>query len=91
MSAVLLPDLSLQIALEDILGNAPAKEPHDGPSVSYGIGYHGNDPGAPDDTPLHEAFEEGKARGFWEACQMLEAAMLKHGLSEDELVEGMSQ
>jgi hypothetical protein len=78
-------NLSLQIALEDILGNAPAKAPSDGPTVSYGMGYHGNDPDAPDDTPLHEAFEEGRERGFWEACQMLEAAMTKHGASDEEL------
>jgi hypothetical protein len=60
------------IKIEDILGNGPAKEPRDYPTVGCSHGYHPNDPDAPEDTVAQEAFNEGVTRGWFEACQMLE-------------------
>ena len=67
------PDLLA--AHQEIDGEAPVKEPHDGPTVGF---QPSRDPEEDDGIEIvREAFDEGIRRGLWLAAQISRAAIAK--------------
>lgn len=67
---------SMFTALSEIDGEAPAKEPHDEPTVGPPPGWRTEMADYVHEI-VREAFEEGKARGRWEAAELARAAIAK--------------
>lgn len=59
--------------LEKIAGEAPAKEPRDGPTVGWTGRY--TDAGDNFDEAMRQAFDEGYTRALWEMGQIADAAL----------------
>ena len=60
-------------ALERIAGEAPAKEPSDGPTVGWTGRY--TDAGDDFDEAMRQAFDEFYTRALWEMGQIADAAI----------------
>ena len=65
------PTTSLLIAIENIQGNAPRKEPRNVPTVGFGHRDRNVDPDSADEA-IQQAFYEGYTRAMWEVSQELE-------------------
>lgn len=75
-------EMPLTLALEQIDGEAPATEPHDGPTVGFPPA---RDPEQDDGNDVvHEAFREGVARGLWQAAKIARAALANIGGRDSE-------
>jgi len=61
-------------ALEKIAGEAPAKEPSDGPTVGWPPGWSTDYRDEVNDM-LREAYDAGYVRALWEAGQTADAAL----------------
>ena len=61
-------------ALEKIAGEAPAKEPRDGPSVGWPPSWSTNYRDEVNDM-IRDAFDEGYTRALWEMGQIADAAL----------------
>ena len=61
-------------ALEKIAGEAPAKEPSDGPTVAWPPNWSEDLRDTVNDM-VREAFDEGYTRALWEMGQIADAAL----------------
>lgn len=69
------PEIYLAAALDEIDGEAPAKEPRDRPTVGFPPS---RDPGQDDGNDVvEEAFREGVARGLWIAANIARPAIAR--------------